>query len=284
MSDKNSLGLLKSLITVLIGPVVLLLAWPISFVGTKIGRTRGNALELPIKFYEHPETKRRVILVGVIHIAKAPYYQDIQHLIDSAAAGGYRILYESVGKMDEADIINLPDNERSVVRQMQAVSAFMQGMSTKLFDGDIVYQKQGLTYPPSWIRTDVEVAHVATLFAEANLTFFAGGEKAAKQNPLEDMSEEHLKWMRLLVKTLIKLLPGITAVLRPFTYFSYKKRVRNYIIIDLRDEVAAEGILHHTKESDVLSVWGAAHLPGIHTHLSAAGYRLKNTHWLKAFW
>mgnify|MGYP001045632970 CR=1 FL=1 len=283
-NKKRKGGILKLLAMLILIPTVLLISWPISFIGTRIGRTRGGALQIPVRLYQHKETGRKVILVGAIHIGKKAYYERIQNLVDHVSTDGFQILYEGVGKMDDKDIGSLPPKQRVIVRQMKAISAFMQEVSTKLFDEDVVYQKHGLEYPDWWVRTDVEVAHVAALFAEVDLHFWDNPEDEPGEKLLEDTPEEIVWFIKTMFATAIKLLPGISTVLGTFKQFNPKKRARDHIIITMRDEVAALGILQHAEHADVLSIWGAAHIPGIHKHLSAAGYRLTATDWFDAFW
>ncbi|MDQ5883440.1 MAG: hypothetical protein QG654_353, partial [Patescibacteria group bacterium] len=38
-------------------------------------RRIGNTLEMPIVTMEHPKTKRKVVLFGMIHIGEKEYYQ-----------------------------------------------------------------------------------------------------------------------------------------------------------------------------------------------------------------
>lgn len=277
-------GILKLLVMLILIPIVLLISWPISFIGTRIGRTRGGALQIPVRLYQNKETGRKVILVGAIHIGKKAYYERIQSLVDYVSAEGFQILYEGVGKMDDKDISSLPPKQRVIIKQMKAISALMQEVSTELFDEDIVYQKQGLEYPDWWVRTDMEVAHVAALFAEADLHFWDYPEDEPGEKLLEDTPEEIVWFIKAMFATVIKLIPGISIVLGTFNQFNPKKRARDHIIITMRDEVAAFGILQYAEHSDVLSIWGAAHIPGIHKHLSAAGYRHTATDWFDAFW
>lgn len=234
--------------------------------------------------YKHKKTDRKVILVGAIHVGKVSYYQRIQHLIDQAASEGFRILYEGVGKMDDKDIAKLPKKQQIIVHQMKASSAFIQGITKKLFDEDVVYQKHGLKYPKWWIRTDLDVSHVSELLTEANVNFWSDSDKRPDANFLDKLPESVSGFIKIVVHTSIKLLPGISMITSITSRFDAKKRIRNHVIITMRDEVAAHGILEHAEHANVLSIWGAAHIPGIHRHLTKAGYQHMTTKWFDAFW
>lgn len=283
-NKKRKGGIRNLLVTLILIPTILLISWPISFIGTRIGRTRGGALQVPVRLYQHSETGRKVILVGTIHIGKKAYYQQIQNLVDHVSSKGFKILYEGISGMDDKDVDSLPVKQRAIVRQMKAGSTFMQEFSTKLFDEDVIYQQFGLEYPDWWVKTDVEIAHVTTLFAEADLHFWDKPEDEPNKKFLEDAPEEVIWFAKVVFSTVIKQLPGITTVLEPFKQLNSKKRACDHIIITMRDEVAALGILQHAEYADVLSIWGAEHIPGIHKHLSAAGYHHTATDWLDAFW
>ena len=264
-------------------PLILLLSWPISVFGTSTGRTRKGILQIPVRFYQHKKTRRKVILVGVIHIGKLNYYKRIQALIDKVASEGYHILYEAVGKMDEKDIKKLPKKQRVIVYQMISISSFMKDMSIKLFDNnDVVYQKHGLEYPDWWVRTDMDTSQISSLFAEADVSFIE--EKNDPDcNFLDDTPKEFVGIIRTIFSSTIKLLPGISLLCSFFNRFNREKRFRNYVIITMRDEIAVKGILQYAETQNVLSIWGAGHLPGIHKHLCAAGYQHTATDWFDAF-
>jgi hypothetical protein len=268
---------------VIVIPIVFLVAWPISIIGTSIGRNRGGMLQTPTRIYQHSSSGRTVFLVGVIHIGRKAYYEAIQSLIDQLSQHKFRILYEGVGKMDDKDMLALPPKQRVIAKQMRAISSAMQEMSALLLDEGIVYQKQGLSYPDSWIRTDVDISHMVQLFAEADLHFWEGPSDKPEKKVLDDVPEDVVGFIKALFVTAIRLLPGISKVMGVFTQFNPKKRARQHIIITLRNEVAARGILEHAEHSDVLSIWGAGHIPGIHEHLSTAGYRHTQTIWFDAF-
>jgi pheromone shutdown protein TraB len=55
------------------------------------------------------------------------------------------------------------------------------------------------------------------------------------------------------------------------------------IIINERNKVAVDGILEHVQHNHVVSIWGAAHLPGMISLLNKQGYREQERTWFKAY-
>lgn len=283
MKEEKSKGsVLKTLSMLTIMPVAALIAWPISIIGTSVGRTRKGLLQTPIRTYQHPATGRRIILVGVIHIGRIAYYREIQKLIDRVSLDKFRILYEGVGKLDDEDVKKLPQDQRVIVNQMRSLSAMIQSVAMNLSDRDMVYQKQGLEYPKSWINTDLTVGQIAKHFAAADIGFLNDSKKKVDENVFTDIPSEVAGFIQSFIIGALRILPGIDVITRPFNWFSRQKRIRNHIILTMRDEVAAGGILEHVEHADVLSIWGAKHIPGIHKHLSVAGFEHLETIWIDA--
>jgi len=275
---------IKAVVTALAIAITFPVVWLLSRYGSDVSRTRGGVLQTPVRHFEHSETGRKVTLVGAIHIGKQSYYEQMQGLIDQAADDDYTILYEGVGQVDKQDVAKMPLPQQVVVKQMQQMMSLMAWMSEHCFEENVVYQKQGLSYPKSWIRTDLELSDVAQLMSEAGITMVPEGKNGADLSIPKDILLEAVGIIRTIVGTAITLLPGIHRVNGWLSVFSKKRRARNHIIISLRDDVAAAGILQHAAESDVVSIWGAAHLPGIESRLVAEGYQRKSTMWLDAFW
>jgi hypothetical protein len=85
-------GFLKSLITLFVVGLVLLsllllyplwrlFAWIINIIGAKEIRRTGKNIETPVIFYEHPETKRKIVFIATVHVAEPEYFTALQQLI-----------------------------------------------------------------------------------------------------------------------------------------------------------------------------------------------------------
>jgi len=277
----NAIKVVSKVVAIIIAfPVV----WLLSRYGSDVSRTRGGVLQTPVRYLQHPETGRKVTLVGAIHIGKKSYYGQMQDLVDQAAENGHTILYEGVGQVDKEDVAKMPASQQIVVKQMQQMMSLMAWMSEHCFEENVIYQKQGLSYPKSWIRTDLELSDVARLMSDAGVTMVPEGKDGADLSIPSGIPVEAVSVIRKVAGIAITLLPGIHRVSGWLKVFSKRQQARDHIIINLRDDVATAGILQHAAETDVVSIWGAAHLPGIETRLAAEGYQRKSTVWLDAFW
>lgn len=282
---KNVAGLLTTCVLVLVMLTMYPFLWILSYIGSSYSRTRGGVLQTAVKHYVNHATGRKVTLVGAIHVGKTAYYEQMQQLIDKAETAGAAILYEGVGKIDEEDIGRLPADQREIVHQMHTAFKGMERFGETFFEDDVVYQKKGLQYKDDWVRTDLDMDHVSSLFAEAEIDFLGVKDlDVEQQKDLSNVPVEVLGALRTFFATVIKLLSGIAQVRLYAGGWTRKSRMTNHIIITMRDEVGAKGILQQVHTSDVLSIWGAAHLPGIEQYLLQAGFSLEETEWLDAFW
>lgn len=263
-------------------PILLALCFTISIIGTKKGRTRNGVMQTPIRHYQHPQTGRIVILVGVIHVGRKSYYQSIQKLIDTKANQGYRILYEGVGKLTPEDIAKLPPDQRAIVEQMLGVPLVMNELVNILGETDFSFQKNGLEYPDWWIRTDMELNEVAQLFTIAGINFWDNLSPKKVRRVFKKIAKSKSSSFRKFFLTLLKYGPGIYTLYAIRAHFNQNKKAFHEIVITKRDAVAAAGILTHTEHTHVLSIWGAGHVPGIERHLFENGYLLMATEWKDA--
>lgn len=280
------LNLIKLLALLATLAVAFPIVWVLSIIGTQVSRTRRGVLQVPTRYYRHPETGRQVIMVGVIHIGKEAFYQQIQKLINQATTEKFKILFEGVGKIDKKDAEKLPPAQRFVVKQMHDIWQFMEFLLPWLTADDVIHQKKGLEYPDTWVRTDLNIKEVSALFADAGIDFMPKSESDNKitKKDLSEMPLEVKGFLSWFIATLIKLLPGLDMTKPLRRLMKPESRIRDFIILDMRNEVAAKAILEHAKTDDVLSIWGAAHLPGIHEYLVSDGYVHQSTKWHDAFW
>ncbi len=70
-----------------------------------------------------------------------------------------------------------------------------------------------------------------------------------------------------------------------FEVVSSQKRKMQKVIIGIRDVIAADAIITSalTEGKNVVSLWGAGHLPGIEKRLKKSGFRKVQTEWRTAF-
>lgn len=252
-------------------PIWLVFAKVMKIIPTKVIRHRGDVLQTPVVFYVHPKTKRQVVFVAVIHIGEADYYTALQKTID--AYGHHAVLYEMVGKLTSTERESLTKSEQVILKQFESGKEFIE-MAKELLG--VTHQKEGLSYPPEWINTDIGMADLLRLFAERNLRLIRGH---IEPTPL-DKDRALFQW--LLDAMLRNFVPVIWTI-RLLTGFSSLKRDVREVILDHRNEVGMKAIFNHLQHRDVVTIWGAEHLYGMDEDLRAAGFREVRREWFDAY-
>lgn len=247
----------------------------LSYTGVGFSRQRNGFLQLPVEYYRHPESGRRVVLMGVIHMARPEYYQALQQLIDQMK--DYKVLYELVDKLTPEQNASLTQKERAVyLTQFQGGRKERQMLASVLM---LQNQIDGLRYDESWVRTDMNLHDIIQMCAEEGLTLFKGGSVLVEDFKSPKMAEG-VRWVFNLGLRNMLFLEVLRYVL---SRFSYSMRRHMYIILNMRNQIGFDGIQTHSQSQDVVSIWGAAHLPGLGSMLRAEGYVREKRIWLSAY-
>lgn len=239
-------------------------------------RRTNEGVEFPIVYYKHPETKRSVIFIAVIHLAEAEYFATLQTFIDSLK--GYTVLYERVKKISKQEKKGLSLSERSIHRNLNG-KAFQARQLFKL--RGLVYQSQGLEYRSHWINADISKKQLIHRFA-------ARGLMHQNKSQRNIYSQDFPKFMSSALATwcLNGFLKNAVAIfrLRSITPRFLSRRDGNgEIIIDLRNQIALNNILEQVTKSDVVTIWGAAHLEGIARGLKCHGFEECHREWILSY-
>jgi pheromone shutdown protein TraB len=228
----------------------------------------------PVLYLVHKETGRKIILMGVIHIAKKTYYEKLQSIINLFPS--HAVLYEGIGKITEEEIKQFSDEELGIYNNIQNLSKDRALLSTIL---KLQGQRDGLEYAPEWIRTDMTMFEFVKKFAAHNVGSFFNSKHPfpAKEKELETAQ---LAWLFDLMMTNIT---GMSFVSNFFQIFSTKKSKAKKIIIVERNQIALEGIFNQAQHTDVISIWGAGHLSGMIKSLKKVGYKQEKMDWFIAY-
>lgn len=229
---------------------------------------------VPVIHMYNPLTHKRVILIGVMHIANKEYYQKIQQIVD--ALNGYKILYEGLGKITVAEELLLSNDEKNLYEKMQRVMQHRTIIAALL---KIQGQRDGLRYDDSWINTDMSLFSFIKKIHERKLNLFKS-ENDFKVDFKKKSDHLGLVWMLDIV---FMRMSAIMLLSNLFSFFSTKKRKENQLIVKERNAIALSGIFKEVKDSNVVSIWGAAHLPGMVHELKKAGFKQKEKHWFVAY-
>src|SRR3989344_4305362 len=283
--EEKKMGLMKCLFVLFAGGVIFLLLLAIypfwllfakvtNLIGVKGIRNTSGKLQTPEVFYEHSVTKRIVAFVQVIHIAEPAYYAAIQELIDSLK--GYKILFEATGKLSPQEEQALTQKEKDISSQFDFIFDLMKKINELM---SLQYQKDGLTYSASWINTDMRLYDLIRAFAQQDISLIKKGRDI--DDPFtEEFGQTVARWF--INKLFSRFIP-VGVVLSVVAFSSRDKRVAKRLILDARNEIAFQGINEYLKDSDIVTIWGAAHLSGIEKCLKKSGFREVRREWFTAY-
>lgn len=213
-----------------------------------IRRKRGN-VEAATDTYV--KDGRTVTLVGVAHVASPTFWERTRALIAAKEDAGYEVQYEAV-KNDLGRKFKLgPD--------LDGLAKFV-GLESQ-FTG-ITYNRE------DWVCTDIRLSELVGNLSPEKLARVEE-ESAAFDitDPAYANYAKPLRWLMGYIHILDRL---------PIKTFGLKRAD----VVDKRDKAAFAGIKNTTR--NVISIWGAAHLPGIGRHLLADGYHLAHREWVTA--
>lgn len=284
MKEKK-MGLLKVLRVLFIAGLILLgllilypfwrlFAWIVNFIGVKgIRNTNGN-IETPVVFYEHPETKRKVVFIATVHLAEAEYFAALQRLIESLV--NHKILFEGVGKLSPKEKQALTKKERSVARHFDYIFRSVRKIGEIM---SLQYQKEGLVYNSDWVNTDMRIYNLIRLFAQHDISFIKKG-KIFDGLSGDESVQLFTRWF--FNKLFSRFVP-VAVIIDVASFFSRDKRLANKLILEARNEEAVRGIITYLAEGDVVTIWGAAHLRGIEKRLKQVGFCEIRQEWFTAY-
>lgn len=274
-----ALALAIGLILLVIFPFWFLFAKMVNFVGVKGIRRVGSNLQTPVVFYEHPITKRVVVFMATIHVADPSYFAKLQSLIDALIGDGYKVLFEGVGKLTPEEEQSLIEKEHSILKQFDYLFTLLRDVANVM---SLQHQGKGLAYNSSWVNTDMRYRNLIRLFADRDITFV----KRVKETSIfsgdddNEITQPVTRWVFNIA--LLNILP-IGAVLYVASWFSRNRRLATKVILDVRNDIAFQGIIDHAFQSNVVTIWGGAHLRGVEKRLKGAGFRMVRQEWFTAY-
>jgi hypothetical protein len=243
-------------------------------------RMNGRYLQTPIRCYVHPDSGRRIWLVGTVHFGMPGYYAGIKATITEITEAGAAVHYEYTALVETMN--NLPSDvtqqERDVL-DATVNSARLTGWAVcgglwvdqvtgwAVCAGLWVDQVTGLGgWPEDWQRVDLNHLEVIRLVGPevmlnalrcsiATLEFALTNNRRRKWYVVS-------QWLVLrLAASGVRLAPAST----------------DHVVVDRRNEVALEGV--DSTEQDLVLVWGSDHLPGLAEGLDKRGFALDYETW-----
>ena len=231
-------------------------------------RDRWN-LQTALIHLRHRETGRRVRLMSMIHIGEPVYYTRVNEII---ADHDGLVLFEGLGQLTDDEIAALTPEERKVYDAIAPLTEAYRQLAAAL---DLVAQPDALTKPgPNWLRADLPLGRLLTLWAERRLPLIPAMEAAMRT--LEGAFFKRTTRLLLLQEPLIL---GAFRLLRGWS--PAVGRLGN-LLVDERNEAALKVFDSTPVEKDILLIYGAGHVPGLLTALERRGYREVARDWFTA--
>lgn len=254
------------LLAMLLVPIALaaiVVVWFIEWRGVELARRRFGKLEMPIITLREMKTGNYVRLIGVVHIAEAAYWKKLSDLIDEYPH--VAVLYEGISKVSEEEKLRFTDKELETWKQYADVGSAMKELSELM---GLTFQKDGLAYPPHWIRTDM-----------TGFDFVRSISAATEQKDTIVLAPRWTKEIAPLVHWMLRMAIGhmpIISLLFGKRKSGDKKRA---VIIGTRNFIGCEAISKYRNTGDVISIWGGGHLPGMVHLLTQMGYEVLDRKW-----
>lgn len=218
----------------------------------------GVGLQFPTMLFQHPSGKR-VMLVGMMHLADETFYTGVQRRLDQLDAS-WEVHLEGVRPF----VGPLTEDDANRVRTVTTLASFSAVIAGHL---KLAGQGSSLKRRPGWKTYDVNALDVAAGFPAFSSESIERLE--AKQAELTEDAELEKFRMRLR-----RPLPRLR-----FAMLSLLPPIRRIIdaIVHQRDQYAFDHAMQ--TDANVALVWGALHGRGIGKRLAAAGYRLTAIDW-----
>lgn len=233
-------------------------------------RVRHRILQTPVVRFEHRRTGRAVTVVGVVHIAPARYYRQLNAIITKLEAGGALVCYEYVGRAAEADWSAVSPAERegwdaATARRGELAEAACRYLGW-------VGQAGGLVYAASWRNVDMNEAEIVQradaeerdlLVQDVSIADLFGDRPPDRQDIVAGVAAATL--MRVISLDRYRLLMRVVG------------EDLTRVVVGDRNERALASL---PSDQDAVLIWGSQHLPGLAAGLDRAGYRRGASTWV----
>lgn len=271
-----------------------------------------SRLEVLNRTLESADGKRRVSLVGAVHVADRRYYRRVQQILDRHDV----VLYEGVGPEQDRGLgeVRLPSAERRAEELAQpaqlgqlswtdatskdSITLMQTTMAETL---ELTFQKNGVDYSHSWwFSADVTVEELQGMFQNgqnsAMLSALTAGLDPKRQAAMNLLVGRALseaakgilgpKPMQLVLKeacadllaTQFSQLPDQAPSEASSDFDRAIILGRNRVVMQRFKELEA-----HPEARTIAIFYGAGHYPDLETQLVAQGYTRVRDEWLPAW-
>ncbi len=273
-------------LSALVGGTIFLAVYPLWFlfsalvnrVGLDGVRMANGKLQVAVVFYRQPVTKREVVFVATIHLAEVGYFKELEKLIDPLEAGGYKVLFEMIKKIDQEEQESLTEEEQKILAEFESIRKFAQKIGEIL---SLQHQRDGLNYSDSWVNTDMSRRELVKWFLGRKI-HLVKREREDMDEFFDDDESHRLIVRYVIVKLFNQIMPISLIGYLAGLLFERGRRARE-VILEHRNKIGFNGIAENIACGNVVTIWGAAHLRGIGRRIKKVGFREYKREWFTAY-
>lgn len=245
-------------------------------------KCRKNDIFMPTVYLSHPKTGRSIVLIGVMHIGSEAYYKRIEDTLLNLESQKYAVLYEKVLKLEDEEEPKVLNAQQIEIHEF--LQSLLKDRPTIASALRIKEQKEALQYSKSAIRTDTTMMHLIDRLLERKISLKRLREQEKEMRSFFDSPDEIMRdFFKLLMMLQMNLFlgacSGISVLSNLITPFFRTFRILESVVLKERNIIALKAIYFHALDTDVVSIWGAAHLPGMIKDLKKQGYRIDKKEW-----
>ena len=231
-------------------------------------RFRRATLQTPVHHFLHPDTGRRIAVIGTMHMGEPGYFAGLRTVIDGLEEDGAVVQCEASSLLlpDEQTEQTLTDEERVVLAMRDRRMELELRRVTEL---GWVRQLDALGYPDRWQKVDLGIVEIIRRVGTE--VMLRTEVRAIKMFDRPDNDPRSIEQLRLQLHLMF--------IAFRFTVWSSARRAArpgtpatgsDAVLIDQRDALALEALWG--TEQDTVLIWGCAHLPGLEAGITAAGF------------
>jgi len=220
---------------------------------------RRTHLQTPVHRYTHPDTGRRVTVIGTVHLGEPAYFAGLRAAIDDLTAAGAVVHCEG-SRLLACDDPDITVSEQQILTDMRRCHELEKRWITEL---GWVGQIEGLGYPPQWRVIDLNQLQIIRRVGVETMR-----QSMQRKTTMLDRLDKRPNGIDVFrLGTAVTLRAGASdrrAVQRRTA------EPTDPVLVGDRTTVALGGVFD--TDRDTVLVWGAGHVPGLGAGLGTRGF------------
>lgn len=226
-------------------------------------------LKAPIRTLLNPDTGSSVTLFGMLHAAQPEFYATIAQKVAELEAAGAMVHYETVRPPDQDELNATPELGRVGV---QMISKQFEMSLAGFVDCGLVLQREQMPPAESWENHDISMIEAVKFYGPTGIRELAQA-LASGQNVLDEL---HPLITRAFTLQILQSEIAVAAGRSPRE--SVFQGIDRQLSIHRETLALAAADLHLVSDpgSDLLLLWGVAHLAGLTSGFIKRGYKVED--------